>query len=114
MPPLRFASDGRLRRENPQTETVDPVAFRRRSAAPNYRPSRGWVHTTTGWPNEIDPDAWHSRRALYITALAMRVRWLQEPSEGLQAPFVSHALVLKMYRLPSSARTLKKASGPYH
>jgi hypothetical protein len=25
--------------------------------------------------------------------LALRVRWLAEPSEGLQAPFVSHALV---------------------
>ena len=33
------------------------------------------------------------RGALYITALALRVRWLPEPSEGLQAPFVSHALM---------------------
>ena len=33
------------------------------------------------------------RGALYITALALRVRRLPEPSEGLQAPFVSHALM---------------------
>jgi hypothetical protein len=32
-------------------------------------------------------------RPLYITALVLRVRWPPKPSEGLQAPFVSDALM---------------------
>ena len=41
----------------------------------------------------IVPTGGRARAGSDITALALRVRWLPKPSEGLQAPFVSHALM---------------------